>query len=141
MSYDSPFENVNSFTVYVEPYLDTYTKEYLNIITIDKMPDGPLATLAMTINPPKLSPFQSSICSFTNNNCKMAISRYYNKGLCKKSNRFLLAEDIPSLISYLQLNGYIVNTEITKIIQRSNINIGNTVCDNKKKMVCVVSYS
>ena len=139
MTEESPFENVNSFTIYVEPYLDTYNKEYLNIITVDKMPPGPLAQMITHISPQKLSPFQTQ-CSFSNN-CMMAISRYYNKTVCKKGNRFLLAEDIPSLFSYLQNNGYTVDTAITKIIQRSNINIGNNFCDTKKKMVCVVMSS
>jgi hypothetical protein len=138
MSDESPFAATSSFTVYVEAYLDTYNKEYLNIITVDKMPTGPLAPLIVYISSQKLSPFQSQ-CAFSNN-CTMAISRYYNKGVCKKGNRFLLAEDIPSLLSFLQANGYSIDTTITKMIQRSNINIGNTACDNKKKMVCIVSY-
>lgn len=138
MSDESPFTATSSFTVYVEAYLDTYNKEYLNIITVDKMPTGPLAPLIVYISSQKLSPFQSQ-CAFSNN-CAMAISRYYNKGACKKGNRFLLAEDIPSLLSFLQANGYSIDTTITKMIQRSNINIGNTACDNKKKMVCIVSY-
>ena len=138
MSDESPFAATSSFTVYIEPYLDTYNKEYLNIITVDKMPTGPLAPLIVYISHQKLSPFQSQ-CAFSNN-CTMAISRYYNKGVCKKGNRFLLAEDIPSLLSFLQANGYSIDTTITKMIQRSNINIGNTACDNKKKMVCIVSY-
>ena len=138
MSYESPFAATKSFAVYVEAYLDRYNKEYLNIITVDKMPTGPLAPLIVYISPQKLSPFQSQ-CAFSNN-CTMAISRYYNKSACKNGNRFLLAEDIPSLLSFLQDNGYIVYTTITKMIQRSNINIGNTACNNKKKMVCIVSY-
>ena len=138
MSDESPFAATSSVTVYVEAYLDTYNKEYLNIITVDKMPAGPLAPLIVYISPQKLSPVQSQ-CAFSNN-CTMAISRYYNKGACKKGNRFLLAEDIPSLLSFLQANGYSIDTTITKMIQRSNINIGNTACNNKKKMVCIVSY-
>ena len=138
MSHESPFAATKSFAVYVEAYLDRYNKEYLNIITVDKMPTGPLAPLIVYISPQKLSPFQSQ-CAFSNN-CTMAISRYYNKSACKNGNRFLLAEDIPSLLSFLQDNGYIVDTTITKMILRSNINIGNTACNNKKKMVCIVSY-
>jgi hypothetical protein len=137
MTDESPFATVNSFTLYVEPYLDAYNKEYINIITMDKMPTGPLASLVVHINPPKLSPFQTQ-CAFSNN-CKLAISRYYNKGMCKKGNQYLLAEDIPSLLSYLQSNGYTIDTSTTKMIQRSNINIGNSFCDNKRKMVCIVS--
>jgi hypothetical protein len=135
---DSPFAAIPSFTVYVEPYLDTYNKEYLNIITVDKMPGGPLAPLITRMRGQKLSPFQS-YCAF-NANCTLAISRYRNSAHSNKGNRFLLAEDIPSLLAFLQSNGYTIDTTITKMIQRSNINIGNTACDNKKKMVCVVSY-
>jgi hypothetical protein len=135
---ESPFASVSNFTVYVEPYLDTYNKEYLNIITVDKMPGGPLAPLVTQIRGEKLSPFHSH-CSFSTN-CILAISRYHHKGQSKKRDQFLLAEDIPSLLAFLQSNGYTVDATITKMIQRSNINIGNTACDNKKKMVCVVTY-
>ena len=34
---DSPFYQVASYTLSIEPYLNTYSKQYQNIITIDKI--------------------------------------------------------------------------------------------------------
>jgi hypothetical protein len=122
---DSPFSQITSYTFSVEPYLNTFTKQYENIITIDKMPAGPLASLVTHYNSPKLSPFQIS----DNNCCKYAIRRYTNRESC-----FLTAEDAPSLLSYLTANGYTIDTNITKIIQRADIS-------RVKKMICVVTYN
>jgi hypothetical protein len=47
---DSPFFQTISYTLYVEPYLNTYSKQYQNIITIDKKPVGPLAQLVSHYN-------------------------------------------------------------------------------------------
>ena len=55
---DSPFSQTLSYTLSVEPYLNTYSKQYQNIITIDKKPMGPLAQLVSHYNQTKISPFQ-----------------------------------------------------------------------------------
>ena len=127
---DSPFTQISTYTLSIEPYLNTYSKQYQNIITIDKVPAGPLAQMVSHFNSPKLSPFQST--NFPNHNlCKYGIRRNYNTSACRE-DYFLTADDVPSLLGYLTTNGYTIDTSITKIIHKSNI---------PKKVVCVVSYT
>ena len=122
-----------SYVLSIEPYLNTYSKQYQNIITIDKMPIGPLSQLVTHFNSQKLSPFQISN-NDTNNWCKYAIRRYYNGGI-NREDCFLTADDVPSLLGYLTTNGYTINTSITKIMQKSNISL------LPKKMICIVTYT
>ena len=129
---DSPFFQTLSYTLSIEPYLNTYTKQYQNIITIDKIPLGPLAQLVSRYNSPKLSPFQVS--NIDNNCCKYAIRRNYHKGACRE-NYFLTTEDIPSLLGYLTSNGYSIDSNTTKIVQKAGIGFTN------KKMVCIFTYT
>jgi hypothetical protein len=55
---ESPFKNHSSVVMYLEPYLNSFTKNYQNIITLSDMPNGPLSNMVSTISSPKLSPFQ-----------------------------------------------------------------------------------
>jgi len=124
---DSPFFQSLSYTLSVEPYLNTYSKQYQNIITIDKKPMGPLAQLVSHYNQAKISPFQVT----ENNCCKYAIRRHYGLGACRE-DYFLTTEDVPSLLSYLTANGYSIDSNTTKIVQKAGTN---------KKMICIFTYT
>jgi hypothetical protein len=124
---DSPFFQTLSYTLSVEPYLNTYSKQYQNIITIDKKPMGPLAQLVSHYNQAKISPFQVT----ENSCCKYAIRRHYGLGACRE-DYFLTTEDVPSLLSYLTANGYSIDSATTKIVQKANTN---------KKMICIFTYT
>jgi len=124
---DSPFFQTLSYTLSVEPYLNTYSKQYQNIITIDKKPMGPLAQLVSHYNQTKISPFQVT----ENSCCKYAIRRHYGLGACRE-DYFLTTEDVPSLLSYLTANGYSIDSATTKIVQKANTN---------KKMICIFTYT
>lgn len=125
---DSPFSQTSSYTLSIEPYLNTYSKQYQNIIVIDKMPMGPLSQLVSHYISPKLSPFQHVE---NNNCCKYAIRRNYS-GRAIRDDYFLTTEDVPSLLSYLTANGYTIDTNVTKIVQKAGTN---------KKMVCIFTYT
>jgi hypothetical protein len=128
---DSPFKKIASYTLTIEPFLNTYSKQYQNIIMIDKMPEGPLSHLISHFNPPKLSPFRVNFDDNNYNCCKYAIRRHYNT-TGNKDNLYLTVDDIPSVLAYLSTNGYIIDTQITKLIQKTNYN---------KKLICVFTYS
>lgn len=129
---DSPFSQVASYTLSIEPYLNTYSKQYQNIITIDKIPLGPLSQLVSHFNQTKISPFQVS--NTENNCCKYAIRRHYGTGACRE-DYFLTAEDVPSLLTYLNANGYSIDSNTTKIVQKAGIGFTN------KKMICIFTYT
>ncbi len=127
---ESPFQQISAYTLTIEPYLNTFSKQYENIIVIDKMPLGPLGQLVSRFRAPRLSPFDYNNDSFNKNECcKFAIRRHF-----RRDNEFLTADDVPSLLAYLSTNGYSINSEITKIVQK-------TKYSQRKSFVCVFYYT
>jgi hypothetical protein len=65
MNIESPFYPKGSdtsntvFTIYLEPILDSYSKTYINVITLSGIPTGPLGQMVKLISLPKLSPFMN----------------------------------------------------------------------------------
>ena len=56
----------------------------------------------------------------------------------------MTAEDIPSVLSYLELNSYTIEKDMSKILQRSNIGIGGVTqsrLSGNRKMICVIKYT
>ena len=136
---ESPFSKFGSgstFVLYLEPILNPYYKAYQNIITLDKMPNGPLADMVSMVNLPRLSPFQEAGV-FSNpsfgrgilgGSCAHVLLRYPKKSCginWKTIDNFMGADDIPSVLGYLRANGYIVDTDLTKMIFKSWLNYKN----------------
>lgn len=153
-SIESPFYPSNnhtgakSFSIYVEPYLNTYFKTYQSIITFNAMPGGPLQKMVTTISSPKLSIFQQ--LGVMDNNvfgCKYALMRYpVSSGSVsiKYRDTFMTDTDVPALLDYLQSNDYIIETKLTRMLQHSGLAASNTSWNNsysgKKILVCTVRY-
>jgi hypothetical protein len=150
---ESPFAKSNTtFVLYLEPVLNTYYKTYQNIITISTMPSGPLADMVTMINTPKLSPFQEFGQFSTPNfgrgfGCTYVLLRYpkyacgFSGGVGKNIDYFMGADDIPSVLAFLNSNGYNVDTGITKMLFKSRITIGGvseTRLSGDRKMICMV---
>jgi len=146
---NSPFDNYNSHCIlYLEPFLNNFHKTYQNIITLSSMPDGPLADLVTTTSISKLSPFQQlNSISSNPSNCTYVLLRYpkNNAGSMssiKNAEYFMGHDDIPSIFSYLQSNGYEVDTKLTKMLFKSDVVGGssqNSLSGNKK-MICMIRY-
>lgn len=135
---ESPFDECNTVILYLEPILNTYCQQYMNILTLNTIPNGPLRELVFPISPEKLSPFQTWGSSLS---CLFVLSRYKNtKPSMNNINTFMYDNDIPSVISYLRSHGYIIDTSITNLLNNSNTfpsNNGNN--GGKRKMICVFS--
>lgn len=137
----SPFDAISTYTVYIEPYLNTIYKEYQRILTIDKQPAGALAPLVRPINTKPLSPFYSPPQLADPFSCTYAIMRYPNAVASKSTNAFLTVKDIPTLIAFLKTNGYAVDMDVLKITDKCGGNIGfNDHTGGKKTMVCTFTY-
>lgn len=148
---ESPFATANSSVVlYLEPYLNTFFKSYQNIITLSSMPSGPLSNLVSTISSPKLSPFHDH-SPFSSPSCTYVLMRYPCSGAgasgrhsAKNPDYFMGADDIPSVFSYLQQNGYTIDTSLTKMLFKSKISIGgpsDSSSSGNRKMICMIQYS
>lgn len=137
----SPFEGGSSVILYLEPLLNTYYKEYMNVLTVSDFPDGPLRDLVARIRSEKLSPF--TLCSPFDHgdSCTMVLSRYpHTKPYMGCIDGFMQAKDIPAVLGYLQRNNYNIDTDITKIIQRSGVSVDTDCNRGTRKMICMFSY-
>jgi hypothetical protein len=112
------------YTLSIEPYLNTHTKQYQNIIVVDNMPTGPLQKYVTRYMPQKLSPFYDVNETIQ---CKYAIIARQNKD-------FVTDADLPALLSFLNSNGYTVDSQTTKVVQKSTIT-------HKKNFVCIFTYT
>lgn len=125
------FAEIESHTIYLEPFLNTYYKNYQNILTVDRMPNGPVGTYVKRINAPKLSPFIfPSPFDSPFDNCSFAFVRNPHNFSMKNINPFLNEKDVPSLLKFLRDNGYAIDMETVKIMHKANIM-------GEKRMICV----
>lgn len=123
---ESPFDSNNNSTItmYLEPMLEPYQNVYLKVITLSGKPTGSLSTLTRRIHVPKLSPFETfSITSKPFPNCIYVLARYPYT-----NNDWMVEEDIPNVLTYLQNNNYQIEKTLTEISQKRN-----------RKVICVFS--
>jgi hypothetical protein len=151
----SPFYEGDTFIMYLEPILNPYLQSYQNIITLDRIPKGPLEDMVSTLNLPKLSPFlEAGVFSNPNigrsllGSCAYVLLRYpktaCNNGAInwKCPDIFMGADDIPALFGYLKKNGYTVDTDITKMMFKGPVTIGGpsqSRFSGDRKMICMVT--
>lgn len=106
-----------------EIYLDRRDKCYKKIVAISPKPtELALQSITKLIHREKLSPFQeiSPCCPY--DPCMYAVVDPKDK--CQ----LMCINDITLLFGYLKLKGFKVNTDITKIMQDSTVQIPNLIC-------------
>jgi hypothetical protein len=132
-----PNQSAKTVTLFSQPFLDTYNQCYKNIVTINLMPQGPLAQFVRKVQFPPLSQFkQPGPCSRINN-CGLALTAFSN--ICNKGcSGFMVVDEVPNLLSFLMTNGYSINTSITKMLNTSDIRFET---ENANKIICVVTYN
>ena len=132
-----PNQAAKTVTLFSQPFLDTYNQCYKNIVTINLIPQGPLAQFVRKVQFPPLSQFeQPGPCSRINN-CGLALTSLNN--ICNKGcSGFMIVDEVPNLLSFLLSNGYSVNTSITKMLNTSDIRFET---ENANKLICVVTYN
>lgn len=128
-----------TFTLFSQPYLDRFNQCYKNIITINMMPQGPLAKFVRRIQFPPLSEFkQPGPCSHINN-CGLALISLNGDNCCAKNgSNLMVVDELPNLISFLLSNGYIIDTSITKMFNASDIRFKT---ENTNSLICFVTYN
>jgi len=144
---ESPFypnsNNTSStFTLFLEPVLDSFSQKYIQIITLSCMPPGPLASLVKIMSFPKLSQFTYSFYN-SNFGCSYVLTRYPNVSNTSKESTYMYSDDIPAVFSYLVINGYTIDKSFTKMMNGSRVLVGgvsNTRFSSDRRMICFVSY-
>jgi len=137
------------FTAYLEPILDSYSQTYLNVITLSGMPEGPLGQMVKMISLKKLSPFMDMPSNTTFRNslgfgCTYVLLKYpkqYIGSTIKCADTYMTADDIPAFFSYLRSNNYHIDTDLTKMMNKSRVQMGGiseTRYSGDRKMLCIV---
>jgi hypothetical protein len=115
------------YMLYNEINYDSLCKEYYNILTLNKQPQGALKEYTKLINRtmPSANETYNSRCSvaITNNLLTNHISN------SSKYSNLLILEDLNELTEFLINNTYIIDSSITKIYNNTNSN------DNSKKLI------
>jgi len=86
---ETPFPEIETYTVHLEPFLNTYYKEYQNILTVDRTPGGVISQFVKRVNAPVLSPFNTFPSPLSPvNNCLCAFVRNPDGFTMKNNNPF-----------------------------------------------------
>jgi len=117
--------------LYNEINYDSLCKEYYNILTLNKQPEGSLKEHTKTINITIPSTNQTY-----NKQCTIAIlnsvlNNHTSNNKYSKYSNLLLLEDLNDLTEFLINNNYIIDNSITKIYKNTNTNINI----NSKKLI------
>jgi hypothetical protein len=156
MNIESPFYPKGSdtsntvFTIYLEPILDSYSKTYINVITLSGIPTGPLGQMVKLISLPKLSPFMNMPSNTTFRNslgfgCTYVLMKYPKESFgstVKNADAYMTADDIPALFAFLRSNNYNIDTDLTKMMNKSRAQMGGiseTRYSGDRKMICIGS--
>ena len=127
-----------TFTITSSPYYDRCSQQYQNILMLNVEPDGPLRAFVRRLRLPRLTPYQTDrleetcglvLTNFLNNN-----QNYYNNN--NKNNNWLMTpNDIPDLYSFLTANGYQIDTQLTNMMNQSQVKL-----TPGKQIVCLATY-
>ena len=124
------------YSLYIQPYYDSHSEQYINIITINKTPSGPLANYVTNIRFNKLSDFGG----FTNNCTPLCVYAIKNINTINCNNlnnlNLLTPENVDDLVSFLIENNYTVNKDFTKIMNNDKIYL-----NNGRKLLFYINYN
>jgi hypothetical protein len=122
---ESPFDisSNKTFTLYIETILEPLSEEYKEVLGLDIMPEGPLNKCVFQTRLPELSPFKYPY----NITCSYYLTKF------PSTKTYMYRTDIPSVFSFLQSNGYTINTSLTRLYRHNNI--------KTRELVCVINYN
>lgn len=124
----------NTFTITSQPFYDQYNQCYKNILTVNPEPRGPIRKIVRRIKLPKLSPFQREGPCNPIPQCALALQSLNGFNNCCKGSDLMSPDEIPELITFLFGNCYQIETQITNMLNQSEVKISN------KKIAFTVTY-
>jgi len=130
---------IKTFTITSQPFYDQYNQCYKNILMVNAEPSGPIRRITRRIKLPRLSPFQRESPCNPIPKCGLALqslNQYNLYGCCKLSSgcNLMTPDEIPDLITFLIGNGYQIETQITNMLNQSELKLSN------KKLAFTVTY-
>ena len=128
------FNGIRTFTITSHTYYDEYRKNYRNILMVNVEPPGPLRLHVRRLRLPRLSPFRRNDYQSNFQGCGLAIFNSllipdYRYGL-----DLMTPDEIPYLITFLESHGYQIDTQITNMLNQSEVKLTD------RKLVFNVTY-
>jgi len=114
------------YMLYNEINYDSLCKEYYNILTLNKQPEGTLKdyTKLINITMPSTNETYNSRCTIAITNNLLNINNHnHNHNHTNNINKYsnlLMLEDLNDLTEFLINNNYIIDNSITKIYKNTN---------------------
>lgn len=124
---------MSTYALYIQPYYNSCNEQYMNIITINKIPSGPLSNYTTNIRFNKLSDFSTS-----NTNCS-PLCIYAIKNItsaCCNNLNLLQSDQVDDLVNFLIENNYTINKDLTKIMNNNRIYL-----NNGRKLLFYINYT
>jgi hypothetical protein len=117
--------------LYNEINYDSLCKEYYNILTLNKEPQGILKdyTKLINITMPSTNDTYNTRCSIAIVNNLLNNHNYNHINNSNKYNNLLMLEDLNEVTEFLINNDYIIDNSITKLYNNTNNN------HNLKKLI------
>ena len=125
--------------LYIQIYYEPFCKEYIHIITTNRMPTGSLKNYIKMVRPTRKfsdsnyidslrvrNTDQNNLCgclAITDSITHTSQSSYSYQ--CSNNNNLLTIDNIDMLVSFLIENGYSINKDITKIMNNDSIYVNN----------------
>ena len=132
------FNGAKTFTITSQPFYDQYNQCYKNILMVNVEPRGPIRRIVRRIKLPRLSPFQREGPCNPIPKCGLALQSLneYQIGCCKTNSgcNLMTPDEIPDLVTFLIGNGYQIETQITNMLNQSELKLSN------KKLGFTVTY-
>ena len=136
--------NVTTYTLFSRPYLDTYSQNYKNIVTINLPPKGPLGQFVRPVKFPPLSQFKFPSSNNNNNNnnrdqsCGLGLISLHQYNNSCKGQGLMTVDEVPDLFAFLLSNGYKIDTSLTKMMNTSDIRFQT---ENSNKIIAFITYT
>lgn len=135
---------ITTFSITSHTYYNQYSQNYKNILMVDIEPPGPLRLHVRPLKLPRLSPYNRNN-NFNNYiGCGLAIvslrsfyganSLIHINSVGKYDFDLMTPDEIPYLITFLEANGYQIETQITNMLNQSEVKLTN------RKLVFNVTY-
>lgn len=135
MCNDPNYKGIKTFTITSQPFYDQYNQCYKNIMMVNVEPCGPIRQLVRQTKLPRLSPFQKEGPCYPIQQCGLALLSLHgtvygsNQYIgCRKINSgcdLMTPNEIPDLITFLIGNGYQIETQITNMLNQSDLKLSN----------------
>ena len=101
------------FAIFSQPYRDTITGEYKNILSVTPTPKGPLTQLIFNIRLSPLSRFQATSTYTTTPTCAHVLRNVWD-------NTLATVNDYPAINSFLRSNNYEIDVPTTDVMREFN---------------------